>query len=108
MARFYGAVGYTNDEEVAVDVYVEKPIERMYKGELLRHNRNLQKGIGLNDDVLLTNQISILADAYANNHMHTIRYVKWRGTAWKVSGVEAQPPRLILTLGGVYNGPIAE
>lgn len=108
MARFYGAVGYTNDEEVAVDVHVENPIERMYKGELLRHNRNLQKGIGLNDDVVLTNQISILADAYANNHMHTIRYVKWRGTAWKVSGVEAQPPRLILTLGGVYNGPIAE
>lgn len=108
MARFYGAVGYTNDEKDAVDVYVEKPIERMYKGELLRHNRNLQKGIGLNDDVVLTNQISILADAYANNHMHTIRYVKWRGTAWKVSGVEAQPPRLILTLGGVYNGPIAE
>lgn len=108
MARFYGAVGYTDDEEVALDVHVERPIERMYKGDLLRHNRNLEKGIGLNDDVTLTNQISILADAYANNHMHTIRYVKWRGTAWKVSGVESQPPRLILTLGGVYHGPTAE
>ena len=107
MAKFYGAVGYIEDRETAVDVHAEMPIERMYKGDLVKNNRRLEKGIGLNDDVNISNQISIIADPYANDHVHTIRYVKWRGTAWKVTLVDIQPPRLILSLGGVYNGPIA-
>lgn len=109
MARFYGAVGYIQEVETAPDVYVNKPIELMYKGELLRNYHRLENGLDINDDVTISNNISILADPYANNHMHAIRYVKWRGTAWKVLNVDAsQPPRLILSLGGVYNGETAE
>jgi len=107
MPRFYGAVGYIEEVETAVDVYDNKPLERMYKGELLKNNRRLENGTDINDNVSISNQISIVADPYANNHMHSIRYVKWRGTAWKVTTVDVQPPRLILTLGGVYNGEIA-
>ena len=107
MARFYGAVGYIAETETAVDVFVNKPIERMYKGELLKNYHRLEGGLDINDDVALSNQVSILADPYALNHMHAIRYVKWRGTAWKVTNVDSQPPRLILSLGGVYNGETA-
>lgn len=107
MSRFYGAVGYITEVETAIDVIENKPIERMYKGELLRNTRSLSNGTDINDDVTITNQISILADPYANNHIHDMRYVKWRGTPWKVTNVDAsQPPRLILSLGGVYNGEV--
>jgi len=108
MAKFYGAVGYVEEVETATDVHENKPIERMYKGDLLKVNRRLENGVDINDDVTISNQISIVADPYANNHMHTMRYVKWRGIPWKVVNVDAsQAPRLILTLGGVYNGEIA-
>lgn len=104
MARFYGAVGYIEEVETAPDVIENKPIERMYKGDLIRNSRRLDNGTDINDNVSISNQISILADAYANNHIHDMRYVKWRGTAWKVTSVDVEPPRLNLTLGGVYNG----
>ena len=108
MARFYGAVGYIEEQESAVDVTDEKPVERYYKGDLVRSNRRLENGIVLNDNVTLNNQISIVADPYALSHIFAMRYVKWMGTVWKVTNVEVQQPRLILTLGGVYNGETAE
>lgn len=108
MARFYGAVGYITEVETAVDVFENKPIEKMYKGELVRNSSSLENGVDINDDVRISNRISIVADSYANNHMHDIRYVKWRGTSWKVTTVDVEPPRLILTLGGVYNGETAQ
>ena len=108
MAKFYGAVGYIETTEDAPDVFVEHATERMYKGDLVRNNRRLEKGIGLNDDVTISNTISILADPYANNHIHAIRYVKWRGVAWKISSIDVEPPRIVMTLGGVYNGQTAQ
>lgn len=108
MARFYGAVGYVTEVETSIDVITNQPTERMYKGELMSNSRRLENGLGVNDDVTINNRISIIADPYANNHMFAIRYVKWRGAAWKVTSVESEPPRLILTLGGVYNGETAQ
>lgn len=108
MAKFYGAVGYIEDDDSVLDVTIERPIERMYKGDLVKNSRRLENGVGLNDNISISNRISIVADPYANNHMHAMRYVKWRGVAWKVTNVEVEPPRLILTLGGVYNGETTE
>ena len=108
MARFYGVVGYIIEEETALDVIEEKPVERYYKGDLVKNNRKLDQGVGKNDDVTISNQISIVADPYALSHIFAMRYVRWMGTNWKVSNVEVQHPRLILTLGGVYNGETAE
>ena len=108
MARFYGVVGYVIEKETALDVTDEKPVERYYKGDLVKNNRKLDQGVGKNDDVTISNQISIVADPYALSHIFAMRYVRWMGTNWKVSNVEVQHPRLILTLGGVYNGETAE
>lgn len=104
MARFYGIVGYIETVETSPDVFTEKPVERFYKGDLLENSRRLDNGQGLNDNVTISNQISIVSDPYADSHIHAMRYCKWRGTAWKVTSVKVQAPRLILTLGGVYNG----
>lgn len=107
MARFYGEIGYANTTDVdKTGVYQAEPVvKRMYYGDVIRNVRRWEKGEGLNDDLTVSNTISIVADAYANDHFFAIRYVTWMGTRWKVKDVDVQPPRLILTLGGVYNGP---
>lgn len=78
---------------------------RHYRGDVIRNTRRLVEGEKVNDDLTVGNSISIVSDPYANEHFFAIRYVEWAGTLWKVTEVEAQRPRLILRLGGVYNGP---
>lgn len=104
MAKFYGKVGYATTEETAPGVYSERITERHYYGDVTRNARRLEQGIGVNDDVNVTNTISIVADAYAYQRFFAIRYVEWMGVRWKVSNVDVQRPRLNLTLGGEYHG----
>lgn len=104
MSRFYGAVGYAKTVNTAPGVFEEVEEEMMYYGDVLRNARRLESGENLNDQLVVNNSISILADAHALNHFFEIRYVVWEGTKWKVTNVEVQRPRLILTLGKVYNG----
>ena len=103
MAKFYGVVGYAETVETAPGVWTEQITERPYFGEVVRNLRRLQTPSTLNDDVNISNEISIVTDPYANQNFHAIRYVEYMGTKWKVPSVEVQYPRLILTLGGVYH-----
>jgi hypothetical protein len=105
MARFFGRVGYGETEETEPGVWVDIIVEREYYGDVIRNTRNLREGEGLNPDLSVQNSISIVADAYANDHFFAIRYVEWAGTLWPVTSVEVQSPRLLLRLGEVYNGP---
>lgn len=104
MAKFYGPVGYAETVETRPGVWEEKITERMYYGDLVRNSRRLQSSEYLNDDLTISNEISILADPYANQNFHAIKYVEFMGARWKVTNVEVQRPRLKLTIGGVYNG----
>lgn len=104
MAKFYGKIGYTNTVETKPGVYEEQIVERSYYGDLIRNTRRLQSADQVNDDINISNEISIVADPYATNNFHTMRYAVFMGTKWKISNVEVSYPRLILTLGGVYNG----
>ena len=108
MAKFYGPVGYVVDTETGLDIHTNKPVERLYRGDLVKNNRRLDKGEGVNDNVIIGNRISIVADAYAYEHIFEMRYVKWMGVCWKISNVDVERPRLILSLGGVYNGETEE
>jgi hypothetical protein len=65
----------------------------------------LTEGDEVNSDLSVSNSISIVADAQANEHFFKMRYVEWAGIRWLISDVEVQPPRLLLRLGGVYHGP---
>lgn len=107
MARFFGRVGYGESEEQPADsgVWVDSIVEYSYYGDVIRSSRELREGDTLNPNLSVQNSISIVADAYANEHFFAIRYVEWAGTLWTVSSVEVQSPRLILRLGEVYNGP---
>jgi hypothetical protein len=107
MARFYGRIGYGETEESSPGVWVDTIVEHSYFGDVIRNTRKLSEGENLNKNLSVVNSISIVADAYANDHFFAIRYVEWAGTLWTVSDVEVQSPRLILRLGEVYNGPTA-
>ena len=104
MAKFYGKIGYANTVETKPGVYEEQIVERSYYGDLIRNTRRLQSADQVNDDINISNEISIVADPYATNNFHTMRYAVFMGTKWKISNVEVSYPRLILTFGGVYNG----
>ena len=103
MAKFYGPIGYAETVETKPGIWEEQITERMYSGDLLRNTSRFQTTDKLNDDINISNEISIVADPYANKNFHLMRYVEFMGTKWKISNVEVQYPRLRLTLGGVYN-----
>ena len=104
MAKFYGAIGYAVTEETTPGVWTERITERMYYGELVRNTRKIQTADQLNDNIDVANEISILADPFAYEKFHSMKYVEFMGAKWKITSVEVQYPRLILTVGGVYNG----
>jgi len=108
MARYFGNVGFVFSTEKAPSVFVEDAIERPYKGDEVTVYHRLEKGEGVNDDVEIGNQISILADAYAYENFFAIRYLTWMGQRWKVSKVTIQRPRLIMDIGGIWNGRTPE
>jgi len=105
MARYYGKVGYGTSVETKPGIWNNVIVEKQYFGDVIRNIRQLREGERVNGDLSMNNSISIVADAYANANFMNIRYVEWVGTLWTVSDVEVRSPRLLLTLGGVYNGP---
>lgn len=104
MAKYFGKIGFIDTVATSPGVYEEIVTEREYCGDLNRNLRRLQSSDKVNDDVDISNEISIIADPYANQNFHSIRYATYMNTKWKVTSVEVQFPRLILSLGGVYNG----
>lgn len=103
MAKYFGSVGYAEDEEVSPGIVKERIVTREYYGDIIRNNRRLENSDQINDDINITNQISIVSDPYAIDNFWKIRYVTFMDQKWKVKTVDVEFPRLILTLGGLYN-----
>ena len=110
MAKFYGMIGFAETVEgsgdrigIDEDVIIEKP----YYGDIIRISRRYEHGDNVLDELQIDNRISIVADAYAHNNFFRMKYIQWEGVLWNIKNVEVERPRLILTIGGVYNGPTA-
>lgn len=103
MPKYYGTIGFVKTRETAPDVWTGEITEREYSGDVLRIQRRWQGSEHLNDDLTISNRLSILSDPYAYNNFQSIRYATWMGAKWKVTSVEVAYPRLLLDLGGVYN-----
>ena len=104
MAKFYGNVAYGVTAETAKGVWTEQLVTKKYYGDVLRpNNRRWAQTDKVNDDLKVTNVISVMADAYAYEHFVDIRYIEWMGVKWKVETAEVKRPRINLTLGGVWN-----
>ena len=104
MAKFYGKVGYGISKETAPGVWVDEIVERPYYGELVRNTQKMPTSDKVIDDINIANEISILADPFARDNFQYMRYVEFMGVKWKVTTIDVQFPRLILSIGGLYNG----
>ena len=105
MAKFYGPIGYAETVETTPGIHEEQIVEHYYSGDWVRNTRKLQTSPdSVNDDVNVANELSIVSDPYSTNNFLKMRYVVYMGAKWKVSSVEVKYPRLILTIGGIYNG----
>ena len=105
MAKIYGVIGYADTVETSPGIWEEVVVTRRYVGDLNRNSRRLESSGNINDNVNVSNEISIVADPYAMNNFHKMRYVEFMGAKWKITSVDASTrPRLNLTVGGVYNG----
>lgn len=104
MAKFYGKVGFGTTVETKPGVWTEEITEVLYSGDVTQNARRWQTGLSLNEDLALNMTISIIANEYAMANMGAVKYVIFKGVKWKVAAVDIKHPRLILTIGGVYNG----
>jgi hypothetical protein len=103
--KYFGKVGYGKPGEIREGVWVDTIVEYAYYGDVVKDTRRLVSGQDVNPDITPGNSIEIVADPYAFNHFHAIKYAELAGALWTVTDVEQKRPRLLLRLGGVYNGP---
>lgn len=103
MAKWYGKIGYAQTVETSPDVWEKQFTERCYYGDIISHQYRRQSGEGLNDNITLSNQISVIADRFAYENFNAMCYVEFMGVTWRISHVDVQYPRLTLTVGEVYH-----
>jgi len=104
MAKYYGKIGYSIRQETVPGVWEESIVEKPFCGEQTGVKSKWQTSSNLNDNIDIPNQLSIVADPFAMQYFYNIRYIEYLGCKWEVQSVEIIRPRLILSIGGVYNG----
>lgn len=102
--KFVGMIGFETLVEVRPSNWQSVIVERKYRGDVNRVSRRLQSAEKVNDDIVISNEIEILADAFAFENFSNIKYLVWMNTKWKIGNITVEPPRLVLEIGGVYNG----
>lgn len=101
--KFYGNIGFVKTIEKEAGMYHPYLTVKTYRGDVNRNIRRVKSGDSINDDITLNNEISIVADSFATENLGYMRYVEWLGQKWSIESAEIVPPRIILSLGGVYN-----
>ena len=105
MAKYFGKIGYIITEEVSPGIWKPKTTEREYSGDIIKNtSRWSESSDSTNDNLTLNSQISIVADPFAYQNFCSMKYIHYLGVKWKITSVDPQRPRLVLTIGGVYNG----
>ena len=105
LMKYYDKIGFWLDEvETAPGVYRSMVEERSYAGDVIENRQYWKSTEYQNDDLTISNKISIIADLYFNQHISSIKYVTFMGAKWKVKNLDLDYPRVIIELGEVYNG----
>lgn len=105
MAKYHGMIGFVTSVETVPGVWEDVPVEKEYHGEVLKNLARHQASSYLNDNFIISDEISIIANGYLRENLANIKYVNYMGTNWKVTSIDGSNyPRIVLTLGGVYNG----
>lgn len=104
MAKFYGKIGYSGTVKTEAGVWKPQTIIRKHAGDVLTSSRRYENGQSVNDNLVLSVRLSIVADKFARENFSTIKWVEYSGVKWKVTNAELLYPRIILSFGGVYDG----
>lgn len=104
MGKWFGKIGYAVTAETEPGLWEDTIVEREYYGDMISDRRKRQTSGEVNDNINLANVISIIADPFAYENCSSMVYAEIMGAKWKITDIEVQYPRLILTIGGVYNG----
>jgi hypothetical protein len=104
MAKFYGNIGFTITVETRPDVWEPQETVLPYFGDLKRNQRRWMNGESINEDLDVSNEVSILMDDFLADNIGAVKWVEVMGSKWKVNSITLEYPRVTLTLGGVYNG----
>lgn len=105
MARFYGSIGFSMTYETRPGIFEETYVERTYKGEIIRNNRQWSPSEHLNDNITINNEISVIADSFMNHNFGVMRYVRWKGQTFEITSatIDTERHRIVLSIGGVFN-----
>lgn len=106
MAKFFGPIGFAVSTETKPGVWTDGITEYNYYGDVIKNMVRTREGEQVNDNLVVENRLSVVGDPFAYDNFQSMKYVKWMGALWKISSVEIQRPRLLLTIGNVYNGPV--
>lgn len=101
--RFAGKIGFVRTVETEGSVWQEVCEEKRYKGDIVRDARRWEKPTEVNDNITVSNEITIVADKYLLSNYAFIKYVVLDRVKWKVNYIELNRPRIRLTIGGLYN-----
>ena len=105
MTRFHGKIGFVKTEETAPGVWSTVETVRSYYGDVKRMGYRWEAvQSSTNDQIVVSNYISVVADKFAYDNFDGMRWVEWLGKKWQINSVEMNRPRITLTIAGVYNG----
>lgn len=104
MAKWYGKIGYVKTAETTPGKWEEVATEVYYAGDVITNPTiTLENGEGINNNINVTNQISVIADPYAFENLNFMKYIEFYGVLWNIKSVSvAERPRLLISLGGEY------
>lgn len=102
MAKYYGMIGFATQEETKPGIWEDVIVERPYKGDVVRNGRRYDRSENINDNFTITNQFSIVSDAFLYSHIPALRYLEYMGSKFKITSAEIDRPRVTISVGGVY------
>ena len=102
MAKYYGMIGFATQEETKPGIQEDVIVERHYKGDVVRNGRRYDRSENINDNYTITNQFSIVSDAFLYSHIPALRYLEYMGSKFKIVSAEIDRPRVTISVGGVY------
>ncbi len=104
MTKFYGDIGFVDTVEVSPGIWEEQVTTRKYYGDVTRNQRRYQENAqSVNDNLNISNEISVLGDGYLLENLGRMRWVEFGGAKWKITWINVEYPRIVLTLSGLYN-----
>ena len=102
MAKYYGNIGFATQVETKPGIWEDVIVDRPYKGDVLRSGRRFDSGESINDNLSITNQFSIVSDAFLYSHIPAMRYLEYLGSKFKITSIEIDRPRVTIGVGGAY------